>query len=106
MKRISNERGAVPIIAIALIALVVVVAGVAVYQSSRHKAVVDVSPSPSPSASVASSPSPTGSVAPSASPASDQALIEAVVKAQCEKDGGSYKSSNITIKSDAALGRC
>ena len=95
---LRNQQGSIAPLAIILVLLLVGAVGLAIYQSTKSKAVTNT---PTPSTSVTPSPSATATTPPSASPVSDQSLIMAVVKAKCESGGAVFKTAQIEIQGDS-----
>jgi hypothetical protein len=96
MKHISNDRGAVSVLAIVLVIVVVAAVGFAVYNAStaRNKDAQSVNASPSP----VGSPAANASTAPTPTPASDQELITAAVR------GYNAQSANDTVSGVTIVG--
>lgn len=74
MKHLSNERGAVPVLTLALMAVLIVVVGVAIYnvskshQKTAQKTAATTTTSPTPSTSPKTSASPTATATPTSTP--------------------------------------
>ena len=95
MKHLSNERGALQVLALILVLVLVAVVGVAVYNVSKshQKATEVASTSPSASASPVTSASPTATATPAPTP-SDQEQIVAALKAHYASNGQTPKAGS------------